>query len=122
MFQKIKHKTAQLTQQRHDQFADFKHKIRSGLNEKFPAVKKDLDDKHLETPLDAQTLSHIAQQTFSTHRIIVFWGIGLLFVVLGFFLYNTLSYLYMLIAACILSLAVEGLISFFARLTRSRGV
>jgi predicted PurR-regulated permease PerM len=117
MFQKIKDKTAQLTQQRHDQFATFKAKIKEDLKKRFPETHREIDDKHL----DAQTLSDIAEHTFSTQKIITFWAVGLLFVAVGFLLYHTLSYLYMVIAAAILSLALEGVIVFWARLTRSRG-
>jgi predicted PurR-regulated permease PerM len=118
MFQKIKRYTAQLTQQRHDQFANFKGKVRTNLDQKFPKPHKEIDDSHLST----QALSEIVEHTFSPHKIIIFWATGLLFVAIGFLLYHTLSYLYMLIAACILSLALEGVIGFRARFTRSRGV
>ncbi|MDR0651021.1 MAG: hypothetical protein LBG59_06605 [Candidatus Peribacteria bacterium] len=59
---------------------------------------------------------------FSTHRIVIFWAVGLLFLAIGYLVYHTLSYLYMLIAAGILSVALEGIITFWSRLTRSRGV
>jgi hypothetical protein len=118
MFEKIKHKTSQLIQNWHNQFADFKLHVKTKLGKKFPKIHKEIDDKNL----DIQTLSHIAEHTFSTQRIITFWAIGLLFVAIGFLVYHTLSYLYMLIAAAILSLALEGIVSFWARLTRSRGI
>ena len=55
-------------------------------------------------------------------QFVLFWGIWLLFVILWAILYNTLSYVFMLIAAFICSLALETVIAFWARLTRSRGV
>jgi predicted PurR-regulated permease PerM len=70
----------------------------------------------LEPPISTE------QSIFSTRRIVIFWAMGLLFVAIGYLVYHTLSYLYMLIAAAILSVALEGIISFWGRLTRSRGV
>jgi predicted PurR-regulated permease PerM len=119
MLQKIKGKTSQLTKKRHNQFANFKAKVKQSWYAKFPVPHKEIDDKHLQRETSSDTTQ---QQTFSTQKIITFRAGGLLFAAIGFLVYNTLDYLYLLIAACIISLALEGIISFWARLTHSRGV
>ncbi|MDR2416285.1 MAG: hypothetical protein LBD75_06935 [Candidatus Peribacteria bacterium] len=116
MFQKIRHQLAQMTQQWHDQFAAFKAKVKGYRNKKFPHLPR--KGASLPLPLTPP----VEQGVFSTHRIVIFWAVGLLFVALGYLAYHTLSYLYMLIAAGILSVALEGVITFWSRLTRSRGV
>ncbi|MDR0650815.1 MAG: hypothetical protein LBG59_05450 [Candidatus Peribacteria bacterium] len=118
MFQKLKHKSSQIQQNLHDSVANFKEKMQAHRNKRFPHIEKEIDEAQLE----------IIQQTekdatpFSTHTVLIFRSLGLLFVGIGYFLYHTLTYLYMLIAAYILSLAIEGVINFWARITRSRGL
>ena len=100
------------------QFADFKAKFRTELNRKFPPVRKEIDEKKLEF----SAVGEVVQHTFSTRKMVAFRGIGLLFVMIGFMLYSTLSYLYLVIAAGIISLALEGVVTFWTRFTRHRGL
>jgi hypothetical protein len=116
MFQKISHQFTRLTQQWHDQFATFKTKVKGYRNKKFPHLPKK------GALITLKPLAPVEQSIFSTRRIVIFWAVGLLFVAIGYLVYHTLSYLYMLIAAGILSVALEGVITFWSRLTRSRGV
>lgn len=51
----------------------------------------------------------------STTKIIKFWLIGLLVVALGYFGYNVLNLLFLIISAYIFSIIVESLVSFFER-------
>jgi predicted PurR-regulated permease PerM len=55
-------------------------------------------------------------------QIALFWIWGLLAVALGYFLYTSMSYVFLLLAALIISLAMEGVVSFRWRLTHNRGV
>jgi predicted PurR-regulated permease PerM len=118
MLQKIKHKTTQLKQDWHNQIASFKGKVKEHRDQRFPHINREIDEEQLELAQTAETDTH----PFSTRRIIIFRRIGLLFVGIGYVLYHTLTYFYMLIFAYILSLAIEGVISFWGRTTRSRGL
>lgn len=66
-------------------------------------------------------IAHESEWKISTMRkSVIFWGIGLLFVMIGAILYHTLDYVFMLLFAFITSLALESIIGFWARLTHSR--
>ena len=64
----------------------------------------------------------VQEERSLTRKVAIFRGLGLAFVILGYLMYHTMEYLYLLIAAYIISLALEGIVSFFSRLTRSRGI
>lgn len=57
-----------------------------------------------------------------TGKVAIFWAVGLGFVILGYLMYQTMEYLYLLIAAYVISLALEGVVAFFSNLTRRRGL
>jgi hypothetical protein len=116
MFKSVKRKSHQLTQQWHDQFAVFKTKVKKLLNDYLPPLYKEID----ETNLASRRIESGEQQSFTTRKMVAFWGIGLLFVAIGFLVFHALSYLYLVIAAAIISLALEGVITFWTRLTRNR--
>ena len=117
MLKKINKNRTALKTQWHDQFADFKQNVRSGWDKNFPKKNMELDTSkrdHQPPKRDENLLSR--------HNIIYFRIAGLVVAALGYFLYNTLSYVFMLIAAFIISLAIEGVVTFRQRLTRSRGI
>lgn len=58
----------------------------------------------------------------STTKIIKFWLIGLLIVALGYFWYNVLNLLFLIISAYIFSIIVESLVSFFERKKIKRSI
>ncbi|MDR0859695.1 MAG: hypothetical protein LBO09_01570 [Candidatus Peribacteria bacterium] len=76
MLQKIKHKTTQIKQDRHDQVASFKEKVKEHRDQKFPHVHREIDDAELELIEKTEDETH----PFSTRRMIIFRGVGLLFV------------------------------------------
>ena len=62
------------------------------------------------------------ESTKTTRLILKFWLIWLATVILWYMMYISLSYIYMVIAAFIISLALEWCIIFWQRLTRSRWI
>lgn len=91
------------------------------------ALKKMRDDyfPRLHTDLweDNQKVSDEIQEERSfSHKVAIFWAMGLGFVALWYFLFNTLDYLYLLVWAYIISLAMEGVVWFFSRITHRRWV
>ena len=63
-----------------------------------------------------------AQSSKTTKLILKFWLIWLVIVILWYMMYISLSYIYMVIAAFIISLALEWCIIFWQRITQSRWV
>ena len=117
MLKEVNKKRKALKMQWRDQFAEFKKEIRTNRDKRFPK-------KNMELPIPKWEIkaNKRDESVFSPRNIIYFWIAGLVVAAIGFFLYNTLSYVFMLVAAFIISLAIEGVISFRHRLTRSRGL
>ncbi len=85
----------------------------------FPTVLINAEESEpakMEDPLDTK------EERSFTSKMIAFRGIGLVFVSIGYLMYNTLDRIYILVAAYIISLALEGVIKFFAKWTHSRGI
>jgi len=118
MLKKVTQKAREVRRSRRQQFAQFKTQVRVARDKKFPKLRPDIE----EAPVVTVSVPQEPQKDRSTQRMITFRGVGLGFAVLGYLLYHTLAYVYMLIAACIISLALEGVITFRSRRTRSRGV
>jgi len=117
MLKKVKQKTAAIKQDLHDQFAAFKSEVRAKFAKKFPKPLMELETSFGESH------GKSGDQTMSVSgKIWLFWLSGLAIVVIGFLLHMTLVYIYMLIGAFIISLAMEGVVTFRQRLTRSRGL
>ncbi len=99
--------------QKADQFKSFVTKIR---NDHFPHKQKEVEIEEVIISTEPQT-----QEAFS-YKVVLFWAIGLGFVIIGYLMYHTMEYLYLLIAAYVISLALEGVVGFFSKLTRRRGI
>lgn len=87
--------------------------------------------KHFPTPKLEKPTAHLLeknqdeitiQSTKTTKLILKFWLIGLATVILWYMMYISLSYIYMVIAAFIISLALEWCIIFWQRVTKSRWI
>ena len=102
------------------------------LQEKIQTRKENFNEKYMEyfpkPKLDKPT-NHLieenqgdvtAQSTKTTRLILKFWLIWLAIVVLWYMMYISLSYIYMVIAAFIISLALEWCIIFRQRITKNR--
>lgn len=84
---------------------------------RFPRPKLDKPTDHLL----ANNSDGITLESNKTTRLILkFWLMWLATVILWYMMYISLSYIYMIIAAFIISLALEGCIVFWQRLTKSR--
>jgi predicted PurR-regulated permease PerM len=58
-----------------------------------------------------------------TNRMFVkFWAIGIIVVFLGLFVYKSLSIIYLIFMAYIISLAIEAIIDFIQKYLKYRGV
>lgn len=100
-------------------FQEWKENIKEKYAKRFPTPKLDKPTTHLlEKNQDEITL----QSAKTTRLILKFWLIGLAIVILWYMMYISLSYIYMVIAAFIISLALEWCIVFWQRLTKSRWI
>lgn len=96
-----------------------KNNLKKKYAERFPTPKMEKPTTHLlEKNQDEITL----QSTKTTRLIVKFWLIGLATVILWYMMYISLSYIYMVIAAFIISLALEWCIIFWQRITKSRWI
>ncbi|GHW02568.1 AI-2E family transporter [candidate division SR1 bacterium] len=105
MIKEIKQKADQL-----------KKGISNWRNRSFPHTE------HVEIEKEKEISEEIQEERSFSHKMVIFWGVGLTFVFIGYLMWNTLDYLYLLLAAYIISLAMEGIIGFFSRLTRHRSI
>ncbi len=100
-------------------FQEWKENVKEKYAKRFPTPKLDKPTTHLlEKNQDEITL----QSAKTTRLILKFWLIGLAIVILWYMMYISLSYIYMVIAAFIISLALEWCIVFWQRLTKSRWI
>ncbi|MDR0283223.1 MAG: hypothetical protein LBI53_08315 [Candidatus Peribacteria bacterium] len=117
MLKKVKQKTIAMKQNWHDQFAIFKKRFRAKFDRRFPKPYMEIEDPSLELQKNP------GEQTVSiSKKIWLFWLSGLVVVALGYFLYDHLNYIYILLGAFIISLAMESVVIFWQRLTSSRGL
>ena len=119
MLQELRQKWEQKKLELAKNFQWRKDTIKQKYRERFPKPRLDKPTTHL---FDENQAEVTEQSTRTTRLILKFWLIWLAIVTLGYMMYISLSYIYMVIAAFIISLALEGCIIFWQRLTRSRGV
>ncbi len=117
MLKKVRQKTTAVKQNWHDQFAVFKKKFRARFDKNFPKPHMEIEDPSLELQKKSGE-----QNVSISKKIWLFWLSGLVVVALGYFLYDNLHYIYILLGAFIISLAMESVVIFWQRLTSSRGL
>lgn len=105
---------------------------RDDLSKKVYLWKQDLGEqyrKYFPKPKMEKSTSYLlednqealnAESTKTTRLILKFWLIGLAIVALWYMMYISLSYIYMVLAAFIISLALEWCVIFWQRITKSR--
>ncbi|HMS91621.1 MAG TPA: AI-2E family transporter [Candidatus Absconditabacterales bacterium] len=107
------------------------HKIIKGGSNFFKSIKSDnrkqlLELEKLEEKLDEQQKQQKKIQTAPfviTNRMFVkFWAIGVVIVFLGLFIYESLSIIYLIFMAYIISLAIEAIIDFIQKRISYRGI
>lgn len=119
MRKELKQNWEQTKQNFAQSFQGWKEKLKEKYTQRFPKPKMDKPtDNLLRTNPDGITI----ESTKTTRLILKFWLIGLATVVLWYMMYISLSYIYMVIAAFIISLALEWCIIFWQRLTKSRWI
>ncbi|MFA6255999.1 MAG: AI-2E family transporter [Candidatus Absconditabacterales bacterium] len=109
----------------------FIHKIIKGGSDFFKSIKSDnrqqlLELEKLEKKLEEQQKQEkkIAKAPFVvTNRMFLkFWAFGILIIFIGLFVYQSLSIIYLIFMAYILSLAIEAIIDFFQKRIVYRGI
>jgi len=113
--QKLEQKKQELTQE----VSLWKDNLKEQYRKRFPRPSLDKPTNHL---LDDNQEDINAQSTKTTRLILKFWLIWLAVVTLWYMMYISLSYIYMVIAAFIISLALEWCIIFWQRLTKNRWI
>ena len=119
MLKELKQNREQKKQQFAQTFQWRKENIKEEYRKHFPKPKleKPAYDFLTDNPEEIS-----AQSSKTTKLILKFWLIWLATVILWYMMYISLSYIYMVIAAFIISLALEWCIIFWQRITKSRWV
>ncbi len=117
MRKELKQKREQKTQELSKEVYNWKENLKEKYRERFPKPKL---DRPTDDIIEKDQTDITAQSTKTTRLILKFWLIGLAIVTLWYMMFISLSYIYMVIAAFIISLALEWCIVFWQRITRSR--
>jgi predicted PurR-regulated permease PerM len=117
MLKKIKKEWKQKKQTRWSNIKNWKENFRENYDSRFPTPIMDKSTDHL---IEKNQTEAVSQSMKITKQILKFWLIWLAIVVLWYMMYISLSYIYMVIAWFIISLALEWCIVFRQRLTKSR--
>ena len=117
MWKELKQKREEKKQRMQEDFHAWKEDIKERYGKRFPKPKLDRPTTNL---IEANQDDISNQSTKTTKVILKFWLIWLAIVTLWYMMYISLSYIYMVIAAFIISLALEWCIIFWQRITRSR--
>jgi fatty acid desaturase len=109
----------------------FIHKIIKGGSDFLKSIKTDnrkqlLELEKLEKKLDEQQKQEkkpaIAPFVITNRMFVKFWAFGILIIFIGLFVYKSLSIIYLIFMAYILSLAIEAIIDFFQKKISYRGI
>lgn len=107
------------------------HKIIKGGSDFFKSIKSDnkkqlLELEKLEQKLDEQKKQEKkiekAPFVFTNRMIFKFWAIGVVIIFLWLFVYKSLSILYLIFMAYVISLAIEAIIDFIQKRISYRGI
>jgi hypothetical protein len=109
----------------------FIHKIIKGGSDFFKSIKSDNKKELLELEkLEKKLEEHQKQEkksvtppfVFTNRMFVKFWAFGLLVIFIGLFVYKSLSIIYLIFMAYIVSLAMEAIIDFLQGKLKYRGV
>ena len=117
MWQELKQKREQKKLELSEDVYTRKENIKQKYRERFPKPNLEKPETHL---LEENQAEVSAQSAKTTRLILKFWLIWLAIVTLWYMMYISLSYIYMVIAAFIISLALEWCIIFWQRITKNR--
>ncbi len=119
MWQELKQKREEKKQIIQGRFHTRKDDLEERYWKRFPKPKLEKSTEHL---LEKNSEDVNAQSTKTTRIILKFRLIWLATVILWYMMYISLSYIYMVIAAFIISLALEWCVIFRQRLTKNRWI
>lgn len=105
-------------QSTNERFKSRKSDFHKKNEKRFPTPKMDIPTTHLLENDDSKYI----ESSITAKKMIKFRLVWLCVVVIGYMIYISLSYLYMVIAAFIISLALEWVVMFWQRLTKSRWI
>ena len=117
MWKELKQKREQNTKKISQEFSLWKDNLKEEYKRRFPKPNLEKPETHL---LEENQTEINIQSAKTTRLILKFWLIWLAIVTLWYMMFISLSYIYMVIAAFIISLALEWCIIFWQRLTKSR--
>ncbi|MCX6824896.1 MAG: AI-2E family transporter [candidate division SR1 bacterium] len=107
------------------------HKIIKGGSDFFKSIKSDnrkelLELERLEKKIDEQQKQdkkpNMKPFVFTNRMFVKFWGLGILIVFLGLFVYQSLSIIYLIFMAYIVALAIEAIIGLIQQKIKHRGI
>ncbi|MDO4714274.1 MAG: AI-2E family transporter [bacterium] len=84
--------------------------------------KKEAPVAALHTAPQGDSATPGVSKSFSTASMVRFWLIGALFVCLGYWFYQSLNIVYLIISSLIISISTEGMILAFEKRVKSRGL
>ncbi len=99
----------------------FKEKIKAGFERFFTPPNVDEIEHQLAELKEKKSLK-LGRVHFSAKNIAMFWLMGMVFVLIGYYLFNFLNTLFIIIGAYIISIIMEGIINHFQKKHFSRGV
>ena len=117
MWQELKQKRELKKQELTQEISWRKEDLKEKYRKRFPKPNLERSTSHLLTTNQEEVN---AQSARTTRLILKFWLIWLAIVTLGYMMFISLSYIYMVIAAFIISLALEWCIIFWQRITKNR--
>ena len=117
MLKEIKQQRKQKKQTRWSNVKSWRKNMKENFAKKYPIPQMDKSTDHL---VEKDQELAVTQSVKTTKQILKFRLIWLAVVVIWYMMYISLSYLYMVIAGFIISLALEWCIIFWQRITRSR--
>ena len=109
----------------------FIHKIIKGGSDFFKSIKSDnkkqlLELEKLEQKIEEQQKQEKKSVTvpfvFTNRMFVKFWAFGLIVIFIGLFVYKSLSIIYLIFMAYIISLAMEAIIDFLQARLKYRGI
>lgn len=106
------------------------HKIIKGGSNFFKSIKSDnkkqlLELEKLEKKLDEQKKQEktsVAPFVFTNRMFVKFWIFGVIIIFVGLLIYKSLSIIYLIFMAYVISLAMEAIIDFFQKKIPYRGI
>ena len=119
MLKELKQNRELKKQELANSFQSRKNNIKEKYRQRFPKPDLEKPTSHL---VEKNHIEITVESNKSTRLIVKFWLVWLATVALWYMMYISLSYIYMVIAAFIISLALEWCIIFWQRITKSRGI